>query len=96
MRFFDIRIRRRGRRLCFIEKRISAASDFEGENDMITRNPYRRQIPDYYDTMFEDGFEPWEILAAAHKKILAAAKTPAPQPTDDYNINIKSEVKVKK
>lgn len=40
---------------------------------MKTRNPYRREIPDYYDTMFEDGFEPWEILAAAHQKILAAA-----------------------
>ena len=73
MRFFDIRIRRRGRRLCFIEKRISEASNFEGDKNMITRNPYRRQIPDYYDTMFEDGFEPWEILAAAHKKILATA-----------------------
>ena len=40
---------------------------------MITRNPYRRELPEYYDTMFMDGFEPWEILAAAHKKILATA-----------------------
>ncbi len=63
---------------------------------MITRNPYRRELPEYYDTMFEDGFEPWEILAAAHKKILATALRPAPQPPEDYNINIKSEVKVKK
>ncbi len=62
---------------------------------MTTRNPYRRQIPDYYDTMFEDGFEPWEILAAAHKKMLAAASQRQPQ-TEDYNLNITSEVKVKK
>lgn len=67
---------------------------------MKTRNPYRREIPDYYDTMFEDGFEPWEILAAAHQKILAAAaqrqQEPQPVPTEDFNINIQSEVKVKK
>ena len=55
------------------------------------------KIPDYYPTMFLDGYEPWEILAAAHKKFLAAAaaQTPA-EPQEDYNINIKSEVKVKK
>ena len=53
-----------------------------------------------YDTMFEDGFEPWEILAAAHQKILAAAalrqQEPQPVPAEDFNINIQSEVKVKK
>lgn len=67
---------------------------------MITRNPYRRELPEYTNTMFMEGYEPWEILAAAHKKIFAtaakAAETPAPQPPEDYNINITSEVKVKK
>lgn len=55
------------------------------------------KIPDYYPTMFLDGYEPWEILAAAHKRMIAAAaaQTPA-EPQEDYNINIKSEVKVKK
>ena len=64
---------------------------------MTVRNPYRREIPDYYDTMYQDGYEPWEILAAAHKKILSAASERQPQtpPTEDYSINIKSEVKVK-
>ena len=58
---------------------------------------YNRPIPDYNRRMFEDGYEPWEILAAAHKKMLAAASERQPQtaPTEDYSINIKSEVKVK-
>ena len=65
---------------------------------MTARNPYRREIPDYYDTMYEDGYEPWEILAAAHQKILAAAAKAAEQqpPQDDYTVNVTSEVKVKK
>ena len=33
----------------------------------------KQKIPDYYPTMFLDGYEPWEILAAAHKKMIAAA-----------------------
>ena len=56
---------------------------------MTARNPYRRTIPDYYDTMYEDGYEPWEILAAAAK---AAEQQP---PQDDYTVNVTSEVKVK-
>ena len=65
---------------------------------MKTRNPYSRSISDYYDTMFMDGYEPWEILAAAHKKMLAAAaerQTQPAQPLEDYNVNVVSEVKVK-
>lgn len=64
---------------------------------MTARNPYRRTIPAYYDTMYEDGYEPWEILAAAHQKILATAAKAAEQqpPQDDYTVNVTSEVKVK-
>ena len=58
-----------------------------------------RPIPEYSRTMYQD-YEPWEVLAAAHKKMLAtaarAAEKPTPQPPDDYNDNITSEVKVKK
>lgn len=56
-----------------------------------------RPLPDYNRRLYEDGYEPWEVLAAAHKKMIAAAAAQAPaEPQDDYNINIKSEVKVKK
>lgn len=64
---------------------------------MIER--YNRPLPEYSHTMYED-YEPWEVLAAAHKKILAVAaqrqQEPQPVPIEDFNINIQSEVKVKK
>ncbi len=33
---------------------------------------YDRQIPDYYEGMHRDGYEPWQILHAAHRKIKKA------------------------
>ena len=51
-----------------------------------------RPLPDYYRTMYQDGYEPWEILAAAHQKILAAAAQEQPE---DYTVNVKSTVEVK-
>ena len=64
---------------------------------MKTRNPYRREIPEYYDTMYQDGFEPWEIVAAAHKTMWkeAEARRQEAEPPEEYTVNIKSEVKVK-
>ncbi len=59
----------------------------------------RKPIPDYYPTMFLDGYEPWEILAAAHNKMIAAAakrQTEAQPKAEEYNINIKTETKVTK
>ena len=26
-------------------------------------------LPDYYDTLYLDGFEPWQILEAAHRTL---------------------------
>ena len=31
---------------------------------------WERKIPDYYPTMYMDGFSPTDVLAAAHKSIL--------------------------
>ena len=52
-----------------------------------------RPIPEYNHRLYENGYEPWEILAAAHKKILAAAAQEQPE---DYTVNIKTETKVTK
>ena len=55
-----------------------------------------RPIPEYSRTMYQD-YEPWEVLAAAHKKMLAtAAEKSAAADAEDYTVNITSEVKVKK
>ena len=61
---------------------------------MITQTP----IPDYYRGMYRDGFTPWQIIASAHKKMIAEAmaKKPQPDPAEDYNLHITSEVRVKK
>ena len=29
----------------------------------------KRPIPEYYDTMYMDGYEPWEIMEAVHKRM---------------------------
>lgn len=58
-----------------------------------------RKIPDYYDTMYLDGFEPWEIEVAFRKKMqkiiderLAQRKA---QENKFDNIKIISEIKIK-
>ena len=28
------------------------------------------RIPDYYDGMYKDGYQPWEIVEAAHNSIV--------------------------
>jgi hypothetical protein len=30
----------------------------------------RRPLPDYYDTMYLDGYKPYEIIEAAHRTML--------------------------
>ena len=51
-----------------------------------------RKVPDYYPTMYLDGFTPEQIMYAAHKSMMKKIR---PQ-IDDYEIHFTSEVKVKK
>jgi hypothetical protein len=52
---------------------------------------YNRKIPEYYPTMYLDGYTPQEILIAAHKRMLNEY-----QDSQQVNeIKITSEVKVK-
>ncbi len=55
------------------------------------------RIPDYYDGMYKDGFQPWEIVEAAHNTILRQAqeREAARETGLPMNVNINSEVKVK-
>lgn len=39
---------------------------FDSEVSLLGRN---RPIPEYYDTMYMDGYEPWEIMEAVHKRM---------------------------
>jgi len=67
----------------------------KGEKTMTLLEYYGRKIPDYYDTMYQDGYSPYEIMAAAEKSIIERAKA-RKQQSETYNVNIKSEMKVKK
>ena len=61
-----------------------------------------RQIPDYYDTMYRDGYRPDQILHAARRKILReyeareAAKRAAAEANEIPEVNITSKVFIKK
>ncbi len=56
-----------------------------------------RAVPDYYPTMYLDGYEPWEILNAVHKTMYKQyQKRTAAEAEDTFgDIKITSEVRVK-
>jgi hypothetical protein len=48
----------------------------------------KRPIPEYYDTMYLDGYEPWEIMEAVHKRM---RRIVAEREAEDNSV---SEVKI--
>ena len=56
---------------------------------------YGRRIPEYYDTMYLDGYTPYEILYATRKKMFREyQEREAERDTIIPTINFKSTVKV--
>jgi hypothetical protein len=41
----------------------------EGDSKMDEMMMYGKRIPEYYDTMYLDGYTPYEILYATRKKM---------------------------
>ena len=65
---------------------------------------YNRQIPEYYPTMYMDGYEPHQILHALHRKMIREyeqreeAKRKVKEEADNVvipTINFKTSIKVK-
>ena len=62
---------------------------------------YNRRIPEYYDWMYLDGYEPWEILEAKHRSMKRAycekiaAEQAAAEENEVWNVKVTSEVKIK-
>ena len=57
------------------------------------------RIPDYYDGMYKDGYQPWEKLEAAQKSIIKeheARQAAATAETPDAPMNVHFQVEVKK
>ena len=63
---------------------------------------YFRDIPEYYDTMYMDGYTPEQIMHAAHKKMQRmyeereAAKRAEAEANEIPNVKIISEVKIRR
>ena len=63
---------------------------------------YDRHIPDYYDSMYLDGFTPDQILHAAHRKMIReyearkAAQRAEAEANEIPNVKIISEVKIRR
>ena len=53
----------------------------------------KRPIPEYYDTMYMDGYEPWEIMEAVHKRMLRMAKEREAEKNRMDEIKITSVIK---
>ena len=63
----------------------------------MTLENYRfREIPEYYDWMYLDGFTPDEILYALHKKMNRQQAEQEELADSVDSINVKSEVKIKR
>ena len=56
-----------------------------------------KRLPDYYPTMYLDGYKPWEIVEAAHNSIIkeAEARQAAREPQTPMNVRFQVEVKSK-
>lgn len=46
------------------------------------------QIPDYYPTMWKDGYKPWEILEAARKTHTRTEEAPA---AVSFNVEVRKK-----
>ena len=60
----------------------------------------RRPFPDYYDTMYLDGYKPWEIIESAHRTMIKEYNRRKEEHNADSQaqipMNVKFDVEVKK
>ena len=69
---------------------------------MSLMNHYFRDVPEYYDTMYMDGYSPEQILHAAHQTMIRqyeerkAALQAEAEANEIPNVKIISEVKVRR
>ena len=67
-------------------------------NQTVFEKMRNKHIPDYYPTMYQDGWKPYEILEAAHNSIIKQhmERQEADTPTDEpMNVRFQGEVKKK-
>ena len=66
-------------------------------NQTVFEKMRNKHIPDYYPTMYQDGWKPYEILEAAHNSIIKQymERQEADTPTEDEPMNVRFQVEVK-
>ena len=66
-------------------------------NQNVFEKMRNRRIPDYYDGMHKDGWQPWEIVEAAHNSIIheATARQAEAEEAQAYPMNVHFQVEVK-
>ena len=86
----------------FVQKVAEAKKNPKGERIVMTLYEYLdSKIPDYYPTMYRDGYSPEQILHAARRKILReyearkAAKRAEAEANEIPEVKIVSEVKIR-
>ena len=65
----------------------------------MIKNRFQDKIPEYYPTMYLDGYAPYQILTAAHKKLqkeYEKENKPMEQEKEDKPIEIHITCEVKK
>ena len=68
---------------------------------MSLLSDYHKNVPEYYDTMYMDGYSPEQIMYAARKKIMReyeerkAAQRAEAEANEIPNVKIISEVKIR-
>ena len=54
------------------------------------------RIPDYYDDMYKDNFQPWEIIEAAHSSIIKEHEARLAEQEPEVPMKVHFQVEVKK
>lgn len=81
--------------------RLPDKPEEKGETSMTLYEYYDRKIPDYYDTMYRDGYSPEQILHSARRKILReyearkAERLAEAEAMEIPEVKITSEVRIK-
>ena len=86
-----------------IRAKVVEAIELQRRSDSMTLfEYYDSKIPDYYDTMYLDGYTPEQILHAAHRKMVReyearkAAQRAEAEANEIPNVKIISEVKIRR
>ena len=67
-------------------------------NQTVFEKMRNKHIPDYYPTMYQDGWKPYEILEAAHNSIIKQYRERQEEstPPADEPMNVHFQVEVKR